>query len=182
MAMLYAKNTTEIFYTKNKNVTGPLVADGTPYSAIDIIELKLLSDLLGLHKRVQLEPVPKSFYAYKPRQYGIGTHSSAARKTLGFTMVNGKSDNGHCTETRHLVINGSSQRMVFKNVIKSANISHANRNIVEFMVEDVKDGFTLIDHEFLSYVLLASFVPTIDDGIEITVMSCLNGKMSNDYL
>lgn len=162
----------------NSKIIGPLVDDGAPYSAIGMIELKLLRDHLGLNECFELDPVPKTLNGYTQWQYGTGTHASAARDILGSVMISGHSDNGRCVEIRHLVLDGSSQWVIGKNVTKYANILHADQKVIEFMVGDVKDSFSMIEHEFLSYIPLVAFAPKAK---RLSVMLCLNGNICNNY-
>lgn len=70
--------------------------DGVSYSAFGMIELKLLSDHLGLCRSVELDPVLRTFNGYSQRKYGTETHASVARKIPGSIMIKAQSDNRHC--------------------------------------------------------------------------------------
>ena len=56
---------------------GPMVDDGSPYSAIGLIELELL-----LGKVVKLQQLPKSFQNFKFWQFGCGAHASRSKPIL----------------------------------------------------------------------------------------------------
>lgn len=65
--------------------------------------------------------------------------------------------------------------MIGKNATKRASILHADRNVVEFSVDDTKEFLSLTNHDFLSHLPLTAFVPQTNDE---AVISCLNGSIN----
>lgn len=93
-------------------------------------------------------------------------------------VVKAVSDNSINVLIWHLVIDGSSQRVVGKNVTKYANIIHADQNAVGFQVDGVAGYFSTIEHEFLIYIPLDAFAPNSSDE---TALTCLNSTLSGNW-
>lgn len=156
---------------------GPLVDDGAPYSAIGQVELMLLRNHLGMNDKVQLEPIPDALNGYTHWQYGVGKHSSDARPILGSVEVNARTDSGREVMIRHLVLDGSSQWVIGKNVTRRSDILHAERNAVRFIVDGVAEYFSLYEKDLLSYMPISAFeMQTCNDS----VLVCLNGNLNHD--
>lgn len=60
-----------------------------------------------------------------------------------------------------------------------AIIMHDDRNAVEFQVDGVADCFSIIKHDFFSYILLNAFAPITN---EKTALTYLNGTISGNYV
>ena len=101
---------------------GPLVDSGAPYSAIGFSELCLLSHHILPHWQAELLPIPDSLDGRTIWQYGSGTHSSPQRRILGSVFLNIRSDDGDDISIRHLVLDGSSQWVIGRNVLRHCNI------------------------------------------------------------
>ena len=78
MALLTGSSASTINNTLYQH--GPLVDDGAPYSAIGLVELKVLASQLRLSQPIKLEKIPESLNDHTHWQYGTGDHSSATRK------------------------------------------------------------------------------------------------------
>ena len=114
----------------SNDVLGPLVDDGAPYSAIGYIELQLL---LNSVNDVEIDPMPSCLENATQWQYGSGEHSSAPRKILGSYVLTLISDNGNEVRIRHLVLDGSSQWVIGKNVTGKCDILHAKQNALSLI-------------------------------------------------
>lgn len=78
---------------------GQLVDDGAPYSAIGFVELKLLSEQIGLPISSKLEKAPEGLEGYSHFQYGTFSHSSKPRKKLDSTTITVYSDGNRQVDT-----------------------------------------------------------------------------------
>ncbi len=152
--------------------TGPLVDDGAPYSAIGMTELLSLSNKLDINIPIKLESIPSSLNGHTHWQYGTGAHSSSVRRILGSIVLTACSDTGRDVKITHLVLEGSSQWVIGRNVTRNANLEHLGRNAISFFVENVPESISLIDHEFLSYIPMSTFLKSID----VTTLTCHNGN------
>ena len=64
---------------------------------------------------------------YDSWQYGIGSHASAAKRILGSVEILVQSDNGQLISIRHLLISGSSNWVIGRNVTKPCNLEHIGK-------------------------------------------------------
>lgn len=91
---------------------GPLLEDGSPYSALCKAELCCLINLN--FKSVVLDPVPNHVSCYKYWQYGQGQHSSTLRDVISSFKLDFSTDIGTHVTIKHLVVNASSQWLIGK--------------------------------------------------------------------
>ena len=161
--------------TKNgQNVAlSPLVDDGAPYSAIGLIELNSLARQLNISKPLELDNIPKRLDVHTHWQYGTGEHSSPRRRILGSIVLTAIADSGRKVLITHLVLEGSSQWVIGRNVTRNANLEHIGRNAISFVVDNVPESITLTDHQFLSYIHLSAFSRNFDESI----LTCSNGNL-----
>ena len=138
-------------------VSGPLLDDGAPYSAIGIVELKLLFKELGKTFPKRLQKVPEALNGYSHFQYGTGSHASQTRAILGSIVLTAYSDSNRKVDITHIVISGSSQWIIGRNVTKYSNIEHINKNALVFKTEDQLDYISLVEHKFLTYIPIERF-------------------------
>lgn len=87
--------------------------DGALYSAIGIIELLLLLELLGHQKDVILDPIPSTLQGHTNCKYGVGDHFSVPRPIIGSIEIPGVSDSG--IPASILKLDVSSQFLINKN-------------------------------------------------------------------
>ena len=114
-ATLYAGSTN----AKHGDPTlGPLVDDGAPHSAIGVAELSLLTGIQckSHQSPLRLDPKPDHLAEYDWWQYGKGSHSSGRRRILGSVNITAISDSGRDVLIRHLVVAGSSQWLIGRNI------------------------------------------------------------------
>lgn len=107
---------------------GPLVGNGASYSAIGDVELRILMQKSNSAVNIDLDPTPDSFGAASHWQFGTGAYSSDARLILAiylpFTLrLISKDGTNH--NLRQLVLKGSSQWIIGKNVNNRCDILHA---------------------------------------------------------
>lgn len=62
---------------------GPLVDDGAPYSALGIVELKMIREQLKMFSNLNLDEIPESLNGYMHWQYGDGSHAISSRLIMG---------------------------------------------------------------------------------------------------
>ena len=143
------------------NVTiGPLLDDGAPYSAIGLHELKIISMDLLPNWSGDLDIVPASLKGCTKWQYGVGEHSSAESEILGSIVLSAISNHGSPVMIRHLVLQGSSQWVVGRNVTTKGDILHAECNKLRFPRDNNSyEYISLIDHDMHSYIPRKTFTP-----------------------
>lgn len=156
---------------------GPLVDDGAPYSAIGQVELNLLTEHAGLQTDHKLDKIPKALKGHTHWQYGTGKHASPARRILGSTVLTAISDSSNSINITHLVLEGSSQWVIGRNVTRKANIEHLERNALAVVADGITDYVSMIDHEFLSYIPLDCFTANRKSA---STMSCLSAVTTCD--
>lgn len=110
-------------------------------------------------------------------QYGTGQHSSETRKNLGSVVLSARTDHNNMIHIRHLVIEGSSQWIIGRNVTRFGNIIHIGTNRLE-----LPDFVSLVDNKFHSFVPYKLFLPA---DIAISKMSvnrifCVTAQLSDE--
>jgi len=140
------------------NVTlysGPLVDDGAPYSGIGYIELSMIAKHVCPDWNATLDPLPDLVSERPFWQYGTGQHVSEARKILGSIFLTAQSEQGNPIHIKHLVIDGSSQWVIGRNVTKLCDIIHQTANVLKLPPDpdtNISDTLKLIDQDFHSYL------------------------------
>lgn len=129
---------------------GPLLDDGAPYSGIGEIELKHIQTYVCPLWDGNLEPLPDTIADRPYWQYGTGKHSSQAKRILGSVMLTARSDSGDPVSIRHLVIAGSSQWIIGRNVTRNCDILHLGTNVLRLPKN--QGSITIIDKDFHSYL------------------------------
>ena len=94
-------------------------------------ELKLLSPILRTNWNGALEALPESLSSYSFWQYSTDNHASSARRMLGSIFIYASLSDGSITNIRHVVIEGSSQWVVGRNVNFKCEIVHSNGNYLK---------------------------------------------------
>ena len=110
------------------NFKGALLDDGSPYSGMGIIEFLVLQPLLLPNWNEKLQPVAEELRSRPFWQYGTGSHSTETRKIIGSIFLNVLTDNCNVVAVHHLIIDGSSQWIVDRNVTRRFNIEHIDHN------------------------------------------------------
>lgn len=153
---------------------GPLCDDGAPYSGLGHSELDMLLSVLLPEWDGVLDPIPDSLASRPFWQYGVGTHSSQAMPIIGSISFNAESDDGINVSIRHLVIEGSSQWIIGRNVTTHCDIIHSNGNYLR-----MKNGstITLHDHDMHSYVPYTAFCKTKLDYTAETMLFCATASI-----
>lgn len=147
--------------------------DGAPYSAIGIVELKLLFDEINCLFSDTLDPNPILLRDYSKLRYGNGSHSSRARKILGSIVLTAFSDRKIPINITHIVLEGSSQWVIGKQVTRKCKIDHMSRHALLFFNGRCMDSISIVDHEFLSYISLSRFFTRGNNQ----TLSCLNANV-----
>lgn len=107
---------------------GPLLDDGAPYSGIGLVEFKLIQSILLPHWKGRYDYLPSCVQDRPFSQYGTGTNSSKARKILGSVLLSARNDRGTTISIIHLLIEGSSQWIIGRNVPQKRNIIRIGEN------------------------------------------------------
>lgn len=100
--------------------------------------------------------MPKAFDGYTNWTHGTSQHSSESRKILGSVILNARTSFGQKVSIRHLVLDGSSQCGIRKNVTRHADIIHNGRDALKLPIGDRFEFIDLIEHEFLSYMHMST--------------------------
>lgn len=143
--------------TCTKEELGTLVDNGAPYSAIGIFELSALKKQVKYGLPTRPDPISSSLKVHYHWQYGTGEHSSPARKILESTVFCAKSESGRTVRITHLVLEGSSQRVIGRKVTRNANLQHIERSAIEFYANGEADYIPMTNHEVLSFIKLSAF-------------------------
>lgn len=138
------------------NSIGPLLDDGAPYSGMGLDEFNLLQPIIYPTWDGELLPLPKEIEACPYWQYGTGQHSSESRKILGSVILKAKTDQDSSVFIRHLIIDGSSQWVVGRNVTKYCNIVHIGGN--KIVLPDTNDSITLTNVQYHSHIPYCAFI------------------------
>lgn len=104
-----------------------------------------------------MDAIPDCLEGCTHWQYGVGLHSSDPRKILGSVLIPAYTDIGREIHMRHVVLDGSSQWFIGRNVTRKADLQHISRHAIRFVVRGKEEYITLIEHERLSYISLDSF-------------------------
>ena len=136
----------------------PMVDDGAPYSGTGLKELRVLAKYIMPTSDGTLEPIPDSIADRPFWQYGKGQYASARKPILGSVILSITSEEGTVSNIRHLIIDGSSQWLIGRNVTTKANIMHADGDCLSFPSSDGSfDTLSLTTHEMHSYLCKKRF-------------------------
>lgn len=150
--------TIDVTSSVQKQDIGPLVDDGAPYSAIGLTELHILKDQLLSNFTGKLDTIPTSLNVRTFWQYGCGNHASAKRRILGSILLTALSDDCSPIHIRHLVLEGSSQWLIGRNITGKSNIMHIGTNAIVFAGPNHSTkSITMVDHDLHSYVPYVAF-------------------------
>ena len=140
--------------------TGPLLDDGAPYSGIGEQEFHILRSKLQTNFNGTFDELPIEI-AHRPYwQYGNGNHASKSKRIIGSILIDVTSDQGNIVRIRHLVIEGSSQWVVGRNITKHCNIQRIAGNLLELPTKDesgIQMTISLVDHDLHCYLPLSAF-------------------------
>lgn len=112
---------------------GPLVDNGAPFCPVGNVELRAMSKRLFNQKWVIGEKSPE-LSEFDFWQYGSGSHSSSSPRIVGSVALSAVTNNGKPVSIRHLVIEGSSQWILGRKVIRKCHILHIGRHAPELPV------------------------------------------------
>ena len=118
-------NMTVIRKLSTNHFIGPLLEDGTPNSGLLIHELKILSPYLRTTWHGKLDPLPAAIADRIHWQYGSGSHWSYSRRMLVSIVISARIK---MELTRHIVIAGSLQWLIGRNVTSKCDLIHTNWN------------------------------------------------------
>lgn len=108
------------------------------------------------------DPLPDTVIDRPCWQYGTGAHSSGVRKIVGSVFFSATSDQGYPIKIKHLIIEGSSQWVIGRNVTKYCDIIRIGGNALKLPVENDGSGATfisLVDHDLHCYIPHEVFHP-----------------------
>ena len=140
---------------------GPLLDDGAPYSGMGAKEFQILQPFIAPNWSGDYDPLPDCIADRPFWQYGCGNHSSESRKIIGSIFISAKTDGEGVIQIRHLIIQGSSQWLIGRNVTKHCNIVHINGHYLQSpsSCDYSSNTISLLEHDFHSYVPIEKFLP-----------------------
>lgn len=133
---------------------GPLVDDAAPYSGMGLVEFRALQKVLLPNWNGSFGSLPLSIKERPFWQYGSGNHASPPRRIIGTVRLQCIADQGTAVGINHLIIDGSSQWVVGRNVTSHCNIEHINGHHLSFNIPnsasmDTMSMVTFGDHSYL---------------------------------
>lgn len=140
----------------DERFVGPLLDDGAPYSGIRSAEFTVLQPVLLPSWNGQLQSLPEELQSRPFWQYGSGGHFSESRRILGSVLLCAKSLNENLFSIRHLIIEGSSQWVAERIVMKLCNIEHIDDK--KMLLPDRENYIDFVDHNLHSYIPYRSFL------------------------
>ena len=90
---------------------------------------------------------------------------------MGSIVLTTTSDKNIPVQITHLVLDGSAQWVIGRNVTSRSNIEHIEQNALVFVADGERDSISIIDDNFLSYIALDRFTVTRNQG---STLSCLS--------
>lgn len=137
-----------------------MVDNGAPYSAIGYSELSILIRSIHLSTasiKSMISPLPDSTSDFQFWQVGSGQHASSAKPIIGSVVIDYKSDSGYKISIRHIVVEGSSPWVLWRNITRKCDLVHMEGHYIRFPpINRISDSMTMIDHNIHSYVPLPS--------------------------
>lgn len=118
---------------RNEAKHGPLVEDGAPYSDIGFDELKHAAQWIFPDWNPLLDLVTESIRARPFWQYEVGANASPRRRILGSIVLRTRADTGIMIYIRYLVLHGSYQWFIGRNVTNRCDILYAETNPLEII-------------------------------------------------
>lgn len=135
-----------------------IVDGGAPYYAIGVTEICVLRSSLGFPRLKHYDPMFSSLAQYKSWKYGEGSNLREERPILGSVNLNCRSDLGRSVVIHHLIIAGSSQWLICRNVTCACNQLRIDGHRVQFsFVNGVQDYLSIAEGDTHDYILLNRF-------------------------
>lgn len=139
-----------------------MIDGDAPFSAIGVVELKLLFSSQGENLEDERDPFSTDIAHYRWWQYGTGLHSSSCHAILGPVTLNCQTDNGNSITVRHGVVEGSLQLLDVQNVTRPCNHLQIKDNRIQLPVlNDHQDYISLIDNKTHNVLPLSCFSDSI---------------------
>ncbi|CAN8063104.1 unnamed protein product [Agarophyton chilense] len=138
------------------NFIGPLLDDGAPYSGIGMKELHVIKHMVCPDWNGNLDPIPDTIADRPNWQYGSGNHKSEPRRILGSIVLSARSNACNSANVRRVVVEGSTQWVIGRNVTQYCNIMHLHGNVFQL---PATAGCTMTDTLSLTNRDMPSYVP-----------------------
>ena len=104
-------------------------------------------------------------------QYGICDYASPARRILRSIVITATFDRSRPLCTTYVVIYGSSQWVIGRNVTRNANIEHIGKNALVFLADGQRDQIFIVNDDFLSFISMDCSTSQCKNG---STLSCLS--------
>eukprot|EP00171_Calliarthron_tuberculosum_P002818 IDg2818t1 len=133
------------------NFIGPLLDDGAPYSGIGLAEFTMLQEMILSNWSGEFDPLLDDIKDRPLWQYGTGSHASETRKFLGSILLKCSTKINTDVMIRHLIIEGSSQWVIGRNLTKHCDIVHIDGKFIK-LPNCMKVEIVNLDlHSYLPY-------------------------------
>lgn len=138
---------------------GALLDDGAPYTMIGKYELQVVPQSLLPDWKGESEPLSKHLARCSHWQYGSGEHSSTENVILRSNVKTVASAGGTLILILYVVLDGSSERVVGRNLTKYADILHSKPDCVRVTGPKANEEVsTLSDINLHSYIPMSAFL------------------------
>lgn len=124
---------------------------GAPYSAVGIVELRLICELANSKYTPVFRVISESLTGCTYWQYGNGARASQKRCILGHVDFQALTDDNNTIIIRHLILEGSSQWILGKIVTNKFDIIQLNGNALKFTEMDQMIHYRCIPRTFNLY-------------------------------
>lgn len=163
-----------------------MVDDGSPFSAIGDVELRFHQKPLADREMV-LDPKPSELYGCDFWQFGAGGHASRRGRVVVSIVLLVTTDPENQITLRHIVIEGSSQWILGRNIIRACIIQHISAHALVLPTQQ-SDKISMCDFEHHSHVSVSCFIlsPAIthprpatlscDDGNHDSIRPCVTAS------
>lgn len=149
---------------------GPLCDDGAPYCGIGLTEFELIQPYVASDFKGTFDELPESVKSRPLWQYGSGKHKNEVRRIIGSLFLTAMSDSDNPIRMRHLIVEGSSQWVIGRNVTKSSDILHIDTNVLKLPDSDT---ISLVESDMHSFIPYESFCTRRRNGLLDTDRSAI---------
>lgn len=114
----------------------PIFDDGAPYVYTGIVDLRILADNTGFKEEFELRPITVSLGRRMHYQHGTGRNASSCRRIIGSGSITAKYESGRDIEISHIVLEGSSQWLIRRNLTTRDDSEQVHGCAVKLCVEN----------------------------------------------
>lgn len=149
-----------------------MVDDGAPHSTIGYSELSILIRLTHnstASVKSMISLLPDSISNLQFFQFGYGQYAISAKLVIGSGVIDFRSHSGTKISIRHIVVEGSSPRVLGRNITRECDLVHIGGHYIRFQpINWISYSMTMIDQKSHSYVPL-SYVYHLNSSTPSTI-------------